>query len=234
VFSGFLPAINHRAHVSREHDDMTDHRWLFAEGSGAYTVDWITGNQNGALSNAKFGSPGRYNLGGYIQLSNQANSHVDFAQPIGQFGTDSFTVMLWFATQQTNQLFDVVGNRTASSNGSFFAVRMTAKGQITAEVDQDGSGTNYCGVESVQGGLNDGRWHHIAVVRAGPSLALFVDGQWSVEGAGKGVAAINNGNPFRLGASLPTWVSPNAAYTDLCVFTGELSADEILHVYRFH
>lgn len=218
---------------------MSNHRWVFDPNSPSLAVDWI-GAVNGTYQNIKLGAPGRYAIGGYVELMASQSSAVDFGTGVGQFGSDSFTVMLWFNTKEQQRYFDVVGNRTSPSHGNFFSLRMTGNnpggnnGQLTAEVDQDGSGTNYAHVESAQTGLNDGRWHHVAVVRAGPSLTLYVDGRLSASTAGKGIANIANNNPFRLGRSLATGISPNSYYSDLGVYDEELGAPDIYHIFCFH
>lgn len=218
---------------------MNGHRFIFGEDSGNATYDSI-GSATGTLTNATRSGPGRYGIGHSVQLQPSPASHIDFSQPVGQFGTTDFTVTLWLRTTEQQHYFDIVGNRTSPSHGNFFSMRMTGNypgqpsGRISIEVDQDGNGTNYAHVESSIVNLNDGRWHHVVAVRAGPSLALYVDGVLAGENVGKGVANINNGNPFRLGASLAGGVSPGAVYGDLGIFDRQVDIQEVLHLYCFH
>ena len=218
---------------------MDCHRFIFPEDSGNATYDSL-GTASGTLSNVTRPSSGRYGLGHAVQLQPTAASHIDFSQPVGQFGTSEFTVALWLKTQEQQRYFDIVGNRTAPSHGNFFSMRMTGNypgqpnGRITVEVDQDDSGTNYTALESQITNLNDGRWHHVMAVRAGPSLTLYVDGMFAGSRAGKGTADIKNSNPFRLGASLTGFMSPNALFCDLGIFAQQLDAQEALHLYCFH
>ena len=161
---------------------MNCHRFIFGEPSGNTTADSI-GSATGTLTNVTRPYPGRYGLGNAVQLQPTASSHIDFSQPVGQFGTTDFSVMLWLKTTEQQRYFDIVGNRNSPSHGNFFSMRMTGNdpnaphGRISIEVDQDGNGTNYTHVESTIVNLNDGRWHHVAAVRGGPSLALYVDGK---------------------------------------------------------
>src|SRR5215210_4969027 len=113
---------------------------------------------------------------------------------------------------------DLVGNRFATSHGNFFSLRMNgSQGFVVAEVDQDGNGTNYCAAQSA-GGLNNDQWHHVAAVRSGPSLTLYIDGKLAVQNAGKGLANIGNKNPWRLGRSPATSTTGNIMYADLGVY----------------
>jgi len=218
---------------------MDCHRFIFPEDSGNLTYDAI-GSASGTLSNVSRPFPGRYGLGHAVQLQASPASRIDFSQPVGQFGTASFSLTLWLKTTEQQRYFDIVGNRTAPSHGNFFSMRMTGNnagappGRVTIEVDQDDSGTNYVAVDSSMANLNDNRWHHVVAVRGGPSLTLYVDGMVAGQNAAKGVAAIKNANPFRLGASLAGGVSPNALYCDLGIFDRQLDTQEVLHLYCFH
>jgi len=217
---------------------MAEHRWIFGESSGNTTYDSL-GQVNGTLFNARRAGPGRYGLGNVLELQQSPDSYVDFGTGAGQFGTATFTISLWFSTT-TLPLVDIVGNRTSTSHGNFSSLRLAGDnptvgtGQLVAEADQDANGTNYVAAVSKGPALNDGAWHHVAVVRGGPSLSLYVDGELSGQGVGKGVANIASNNPWRLGRSLATDTSPSAKFCDLGVYSKELGPEEIYHIYCFH
>src|ERR1700753_2252025 len=136
------------------------HRWTFEENDGSVARDEI-GQANAPLTNVNRVSPG-YSSSKAVHLDGSNNSYISFGKDIGQFGTRDFTVSFWVNTTETTRLFDLIGNRTASSHGNFFCVRMTGNhesmphGMVTAEVDEDGSGRNYADVQSASGGLTDG------------------------------------------------------------------------------
>jgi len=213
------------------------HYWGFDETDGV--AKDTTGNANGTLTNAIRVPNGRVSGGGVVQINGSNNSFVSFGGGVGQFGTSNFTVALWLKTTEQHRYFDLVGNRTAGSHGNFFCLRMTGKhesapaGRVSAEVDQDGNGANYIGVEASTTGLNDGNWHHVAAVRQGTSLKLYIDGKLSGQGASGGVANIANGNSFKLGQSYmgESKFAPNAQYDDLCVYDVALSDQEISNLF---
>src|SRR4051794_27643286 len=71
-----------------------DHRWIFGD-TGTTTQDSI-GNVTGTLvGNVARKGPGRYGLGNAVLVQSPRDSHIDFGTGVGQFGTASFTVMLW-------------------------------------------------------------------------------------------------------------------------------------------
>ena len=213
------------------------HYWGFDEANGVATD--ATGNVNGILTNATRVPNGRVSGGAVVHIDGSSNSFVSFGGGVGQFGTSDFTVALWLKTTEQHRYFDLVGNRTAGSHGNFFCLRMTGKhesvaaGRVSVEVDQDSRGTNYIPADSSITGLNDGNWHHVAAVRQGTSLKLYVDGKLSGQGNGSGVANIANGNPFKLGRSYMggNKFSPNAQYDDLCTYDVALSGEEISNLF---
>jgi len=61
---------------------MNDHRWVFDPNSPNLAIDWI-GTANGTYQNIKLGAPGRYGVGGYVQLLGTKDSAVDFGTAVG-------------------------------------------------------------------------------------------------------------------------------------------------------
>jgi hypothetical protein len=206
------------------------HRWTFEESDGSVARDEI-GQVNATLANANRISPG-YSSSKAVHIDGSNSSYISFGKDVGQFGARDFTVSFWVNTTETIRLFDLIGNRTASSHGNFFCVRMTGNhesmphGMVTAEVDEDGNGKNYIAVQSAAAGLNDGRWHSVAVARSGNTLTLYIDGAISASRSGAGVANIQNGNDFRIGRSLVMDVlrfAPNALFDDVRIYDAALS-----------
>ena len=174
------------------------------------------------------------------KINSSNNSFVNFGTKIGQFGTKDFTVAFSLKTTEKYRYFDLAGNRTAGSHGNFLSIRETGKhesmpeGIVVAELDQDQNGTNYIAVQSQATGLNDGKWHHIAVVRNGTLLKLYIDGVSSGNGSAQGVANINNGNPFKLGRSLVgvhDKFAADAGYKDFDVYDSALSDQDVLNLF---
>jgi hypothetical protein len=210
------------------------HQWAFDEADGTTALDsW--GNVNGTLSpTAKRVSPGNFSDKA-VQLDGSDGSFVNLGKNVGQFGTSDFTVSFWVNTRETLRYFDLIGNRTSVSHGNFFIIRMVGihesvgQGQIYCELDEDGNGKNYVGV-GTKGGLNDGQWHNIAVVRQGTTLSIYTDGVLSNSNASKAITNIANGNDFRIGRSLynsssysVARFSPNARFDDVRIYDKAVS-----------
>jgi len=214
-----------------------DHLWRFDENKGniAYDACQGRGAVNGFLNNAFWRDLSKVGPGAAVRITGEDNSFVTFGNQVANFGTRDFTVAFWVQTRETLELFDLVGNRAESGYGNYFNVRMNCEGSVTAEICQDAKGTNYMGIRAVQKGLNDGQWHHIAVVRSKGTLSLYIDGDFSIYGANRAVTNINNRNPFKIGRSLvdrdTCRFAPNALFDDLAIYYQALSYIQIKALY---
>ncbi len=216
-----------------------DHLWTFDENTGTISYDAGTSRTkvNAVLNNADWLDLSKVGSGAAVQINGADNSYVSFGNSVGQFGTQAFTVAFWFqSTDDSLSLADLIGNRAASGHGNFFAVRMSNDGYVSAEVDQDASGTNYIGFRSTQSGLNDGNWHHIVVTRSTRTLALYVDGALSNSGTASGTANINNKVVFKVGRSLvdrsTARFAPDAVFDDVAIYSSALSASQVRSLYN--
>jgi hypothetical protein len=111
------------------------------------------------------------------------------------------------------------------------------EGTLMAEIDQDGNGSNYLGVRSSIGGLNDNKWHHVVVVGQGSYLKLYVDGKISAEIASNSTSKTNisNNNDFKLGRSLvgvADKFAPKASFDDVRIYKGVLTDTDIQYMYN--
>jgi len=215
------------------------HFWRFDEDTGTVCYDSVSSpnSVNAQLNDATWLDLSKVGSGAAVTLNGADSSYVTFGSSVGQFGTKAFSVALWFQTTDNSlSLADLIGNRASLGNGNFLAIRLNNEGYVTAEVDQDSSGTNYIGIQSAQGGLNDGNWHHIVVTRSGTTLNLYIDGSLSNSGTGAGVANINSGNPFILGRSLVdasvSRFSPAATFDDVGIYNSALSASKVNSLYE--
>jgi len=218
-----------------------DHLWKFDENKGKIAYDSIGGNRfrkgvKAFLHCADWRDLSKVGEGAAVHITGEDESYVDFGGKVGQFCKEDFTVAFWVQTWEDLELFDLIGNRADAGHGNYFSVRMGCDGYVTAEVDEDEKGTDYIGVRSSCGGLNDGQWHHIAVTRCGNELVLYIDGEFSNKGCSRGTANINNGNPLRLGRSLcepgTCRFAPDALFDDVAIYSDALDACKIKELYE--
>jgi hypothetical protein len=199
------------------------------EENATTTSDWsipggwsADGGTYGVLGASATFSPGLFGQG--IAVDGTSTGRVTF--PAGLFGrgTSDLTTSFWFkAPSSSIAIRELLGNRVSSSHGNFLGFRL-GMSNITAEIDQDGSGTNY---GFVTGGSNvsDNMWHHVAVTRAGTSLKLYLDG---VLVSGASTAATTNltlVNPVIYGQGVGSGTM--GAIDELRVYPRELNACQV-------
>lgn len=125
-------------------------------------------------------------------------------------------------TTATNQYFDILGNRIQGSGGNFVSLRMYGStGQLVTEVDQDDTVNYYYIAFSNTTGLNNGGWHHIAAVRQGTTLKVYINGALDASVPSPGVANLNGNNPFKLGKSYPGFNPANIQFKDVRIHNGQ-------------
>lgn len=198
----------------------SQYHWTFAEIGDSATVDSV--NQAPAqLFNVKPSGQGR--IGSAITLAGSNDSYISFGREVGQFGRENFTVAFGVKIASGAKGIELLGNRTTDSHGNFFTLRVNPEERICVEIDEDSNGKNYIFLNS-SSGINDGTWHHIAVVRQQNELRLYVDGNLSERKSTSGVANIANGNELRTGKANPSFLaSPKAEYEDLRIYNRALS-----------
>ncbi|ESA36374.1 egf domain-containing protein [Leptolyngbya sp. Heron Island J] len=202
-----------------------NYHWQFEEKQGTTVVDTVSGVK-AKLSNTTWLGHGR--IGSALKIDGRVkNSRIVFDQDVARFGTSDFTIAFGMKVQGTygQKVLHVIGNRSTSGHGNFFSLRMKKQGQLTFEVDENTRGKNYAFLDSKRP-LKDGKWHHIAAVRQGRSLKLYIDGELSDEGKSKtGIANITTDAVLLLGArGLKT---PVAQYEDLRIYHTALNAADV-------
>jgi hypothetical protein len=166
---------------------------------------------------------------------NSSVPSISFGNQAGNFGTDNFTVTFWFTTSSTpvNNLADILGNRQQGSQGDFFSVRLSKTGIVVVELcDTSGNGNDYVETQSANSGLNNGEAHHVAVVRYGTDVLLYIDGVLSSQGTSGNPTDVTGVYPFKLGKSYSGFSPINISFDDLRIYYGTaLSAAQVSSIY---
>ncbi len=119
---------------------------------------------------------------------------VDFAFP------GDFTVDFWYkpvTLDSSNYILGTADDNNGSAGWYFIA---TNSGTPTLYFQYQFSGGWALSI-SAPSGLSIGTWSHIAAVRSGSSVNLYVDG--TSIGSGSNSTSITNTNVFRIGANVP-------------------------------
>lgn len=96
--------------------------------------------------------------------------------PILEFGEDDFTVELWFKTSYAVHLIDKRISVDSPDGDRGFFIQLVSEGRVKFAVEIPEQGYEETGIVSARTGLDDTVWHHIAGVRHGDQIYLYVDG----------------------------------------------------------
>ena len=151
--------------------------WLFDEGSGQVVADETGNGHKGTIQNPKWVA-GKF--GTSLEFQGQAGDpnyviirhHANF-----DFGQDDFTIGLWINSKKADAY--IIAKRKLEPDNWW---------NLNSAIDRPG---NFFGFEYAGGGAGaaaefgaiDGKveivnsgWHHVATVKAGDNLQLYVDG----------------------------------------------------------
>lgn len=157
------------------------------------------------------------------------NGDIQFGPNIANFGTSDFTVAFWIKSTTIGGQA-VMENRVSCYNGQFWSIR--SGGQVTIEID-DGS-TDFAVTGSVN--VADGNYHHVAVVRSGRALSIYVDGL--LDATAPGPKKINVGSPavFQAGSSVCSGLDGTVNLTgqldEIQLYNKALTATQINGLYE--
>jgi Concanavalin A-like lectin/glucanases superfamily len=87
------------------------------------------------------------------------------------FGSGAFTIEMWFyVTSFPNQYVALYDSRPASTNGFYPVISLENNGSVYFYVNSANA------ISSGSGVISTNRWYHLAVVKAGSSTKMFVNG----------------------------------------------------------
>jgi hypothetical protein len=123
-------------------------------------TDWVAGKIGGALAFDGFDD--------YVNAGN--DSSLDM-------GSGDFTLCAWFNTSSNAADATIVSKGGIASGGKRYLLKINSisTGDVAGEIDDDGAGGKR-EVTSNPNNYNDSQWHHVALVRDGSNLRLYIDG----------------------------------------------------------
>ena len=171
----------------------------FEEGSGTTIVDSSVTQNDGSINS----------FGTYTNDSAVGGQAIDFAgddsasntfirvpdNPAYDFGTDDFSISLFYNMTTPSETVHLVGNYNGSS-GSGFRVAATAGGQIIFQRADNGTVSNVTATAPL-----DGQYHHLAVSIESGEATIFIDGAELSSFFGGGTATdVTTTSPLTIGA----------------------------------
>ena len=193
--------------IQRLYAARAEARWQ-AEGDANDT----RGGNHGTLVNDMRFAPG---IQGQAFSFDGQGSHVEFGPHIGNYGTSDFTIELWLwrtredttepiLVREFDQGYLIEQSRahpyivaSGSEVDRALGVHVDAAGHLQVEIS---SGVHVNSFSSKQA-LSPRAWHHMALVRQGVKVSLYIDGKLDTRQATEEVIDVMVPAPLRLGTS---------------------------------
>ena len=121
-----------------------------------------------------------------------SSEFVDCGNAFGDFGTGDFTIETWFKTSESN--LTLLSKRDVCSAGSFWTLSTNTSGEVYIEIN---------GIQSLtsKNPVNTNEWTHVAAVREGETISLYINGALDVTRTTSSVQSISNPASILLGQS---------------------------------
>jgi hypothetical protein len=179
-----------------------------AYGGSTTAVSWwpgegnamdVNGRNNGSLVGSVSFASGK--VGQAFDLGGEGYVAVPSSSSLNP-GYGDFTIDFWMKTVQSGSYVDLITKRPICDYGSFYNIRMDPSGILLSEVS-GGYPPYWTGFWSGPR-VNDGSWHHVALVRAGSTVSLYVDGVQTTPTpvATAGVLYVSNSSYFLIGSGV--------------------------------
>ncbi|MFY7963281.1 MAG: LamG-like jellyroll fold domain-containing protein, partial [Chitinophagaceae bacterium] len=169
------------------------------------------------ISLINYFSPGEPNNALHFNGAQSVNAGFD----LGNFGTGNFTFQTWVKTAHSSGV--LFSKRVICDASSFISVSIS-NGNILFELMQ--SAVNYKALISTVA-INDNAWHHVAVVRNGTSMQIYIDGVLRGSATTAIVYNISNTVLASLGHSIPCGGYFTGALDELRMYNIALNQTQI-------
>ena len=204
--------------------------WRF-EGN---TVDSGSGGNNGTLKGTAVivTDPQR---GKCLKLD--GDGYMEIPSGVTELGDASFTIAAWIKT--TKNGIPILSKSNGNTEWEAMEKELYIADSVISEGDNDGT-VEYVGhsCEWVRGNesVDDGQWHHIALVRDADEEDgfVYVDGIEGADDVGFSGGADNDGDTVRIGFSESAHSSGNYAglIDDVAIFDAALTAEQVVELRK--
>lgn len=184
-------------------------------------TDWVgTSNPGGwgsARTNEAFG----------------ANAYINCGDPDSlDFGSSDWTVSLWFCVGATTKYVDLLSKRAnvSATEAGWSLKLLNTNGTINGYFGDGTGGTGGAGDNfGFSDALDDGKWHHLVLLRSGGNLNGAIDGTLGTPYSLSSSGSVSNSETFKIGRLVG---QPPDNVNDIRVHNRALSATEVRDLYN--
>ena len=126
---------------------------------------------------------------------------ISLGNSVGNFGTKNFKINFDVRTTMNTKTM-ILDKRDVCDNTNYLQVEINADGHIGFSVNQDNLATNIAVVTNTTKVVNDGKVHHVAIIRSAKALLLSIDGGTPAVTKTTGVANVDNISEFLVASNV--------------------------------
>ena len=138
-------------------------------------IDSAAQNNLTLYGNAKL-STGQAKFGDTSLLLDGTGDYAEFPDTnVGNFGTGNFTIECWFRSDQFDSLRTLASKYTTVNGYRSWRLVFQSSSKLQLDITADGGGGNIQNLETAAT-FNANTWYHLAVVRNGATISIYING----------------------------------------------------------
>ena len=94
---------------------------------------------------------------------------------VGNFGVGNFTIECWFRSDQFDSLRTLASKYTTEDGKRSWRLVFQSSAKLQLDITADGGGSNIQNLETAAT-FNANTWYHLAVVRNGATISIYING----------------------------------------------------------
>jgi len=121
-------------------------------------------------------STGQAKFGGTSLLLDGNSDYAELTDTdVGNFGTGNFTIECWFRSDQFDSLRTLASKYTTVDGKRSWRLVFQSSSKLQLDITPDGGGGNIQNLETAAT-FNANTWYHLAVVRNGATISIYING----------------------------------------------------------
>jgi hypothetical protein len=150
-------------------------------------------------------------------------------------GTGDFSVDFWMSTDVLGVELALLNKRAFCNEVSLWSINMGPDGLLSVEMYQGGNVNANTFTSDIS--VNDGTWHHVALVRQTTTATLYIDGAVHGSGSTEGITIIANTAPVLFGTDVCVGVNGKThpyrgELDEIQYFNVALTSSQIQDIYN--
>ena len=215
--------------------------WSMDEGYSTSVRDQSVNNITGSFgafnggTNPTWSNSGKF--GKAVNFDSTQDQYVNFGDPSSgalDFGTDDFTISLWFNTTQSAGTGDwpQLIRKVSGSPAYGYEIGLSNTDDPPIYIYFKIWNNSSSAAVSTPTAVNDGAWHHVVGVKTATTVTMYLDGEY-IDYDSHSLGTVSNSANLYLGTNDATnWSEYNGKLDEIKIFNSALTADQVKLLYN--